>query len=302
MLYPPIPWLQFLKRKDNIGLPLMEVKRKYLKEQLEFDDYANQQRLVIRGETSKGEVPFVDDYVGLERYRDYPDCKNNKAIDLFPQDFGSKYVTGISTISNEVKRVSLTDSTSLGRSNPFIDVKVDAYNPAVHNGQDWGLEVVPQWQGRPNVLKISIPPGLGKTNSKIRLELNPGSGTPERGDLKDTHEFDLAMGMWADGFTWNNNTTQNWHFSGGGSSDLLIFLAELASGDPLFGNYVVWEGNKWNDNRTINETIIQGPSPGNTFAFNYMEIVSEDLPLDPNLYGPQFDWYFSDINFRVCPL
>jgi hypothetical protein len=37
----PGTWQSFLKRKDNIGLPIMEAKQKYLKEQLFFESYLN---------------------------------------------------------------------------------------------------------------------------------------------------------------------------------------------------------------------------------------------------------------------
>jgi len=39
---PPGPWQAFTKRKDNIGLPIMEVKQKYMKEQLLFESYLQQ--------------------------------------------------------------------------------------------------------------------------------------------------------------------------------------------------------------------------------------------------------------------
>ena len=35
----PGPWQWFIKRMDNVGLPLMEQKRKYMHEQLLFEDY-----------------------------------------------------------------------------------------------------------------------------------------------------------------------------------------------------------------------------------------------------------------------
>ena len=38
----PLDWQSFLKRKDNIGLPIMEVKQKYLKEQLLYENYIQQ--------------------------------------------------------------------------------------------------------------------------------------------------------------------------------------------------------------------------------------------------------------------
>jgi len=38
-IHDPGPWRQYLKKKENKGLSLMEVKQKYLKEQLEFEDF-----------------------------------------------------------------------------------------------------------------------------------------------------------------------------------------------------------------------------------------------------------------------
>lgn len=40
-IHNPGNWPQFLKRKDNLGLPLMEVRKKYLKEQVEYDNYVS---------------------------------------------------------------------------------------------------------------------------------------------------------------------------------------------------------------------------------------------------------------------
>jgi hypothetical protein len=295
------PWLQFLKRKDNVNLSITEAKQKYLKEQIEFDDFISHQRLALQGEANKMELPPIDPgYVGLERYRDYPDC-TNKAIDLFPQNFGPEYVESIEYVDDVTRKINLTPATSLGRTNPHLMVEVTGYNELIY-GQPYTIEIVPEYQGRPNVLKISIPPGLARSTSSIKINLVVGTGFPERADLKNTHKFNMAMGLWADGFKWDEVLGENIHFSGGGSADLLIFLSTIGDGDPLFGDYVEWEGDKWSDDRTTNETIIQGPSAGDTFAFNFIGLQSEAKPLDPNLYGPQFDWYFSDLNFRVCPI
>ncbi len=38
---PPGPWQSFTRRKDNIGLSVMEVKQKWMKEQLLFESYLN---------------------------------------------------------------------------------------------------------------------------------------------------------------------------------------------------------------------------------------------------------------------
>jgi hypothetical protein len=36
---PPGSWQHFVKRQDNVGLPLMEVRAKYLREQLMYEDF-----------------------------------------------------------------------------------------------------------------------------------------------------------------------------------------------------------------------------------------------------------------------
>ena len=41
-IYQPEPWPQYLKKRENIGVPLMEVRKKYLEEQLLFENYISQ--------------------------------------------------------------------------------------------------------------------------------------------------------------------------------------------------------------------------------------------------------------------
>ena len=41
-IYQPEPWPQYLKRRDNVGVPLMEVRKKYLEEQVLFENYVSQ--------------------------------------------------------------------------------------------------------------------------------------------------------------------------------------------------------------------------------------------------------------------
>ncbi len=43
---PPGPWQSFTKRKDNMGLSVMEMKQKYTKEQLLFEGYLQQLNIV----------------------------------------------------------------------------------------------------------------------------------------------------------------------------------------------------------------------------------------------------------------
>lgn len=40
-IYQPEPWPQYLKKKENIGVPLMEVRKKYMEEQLLFENYVS---------------------------------------------------------------------------------------------------------------------------------------------------------------------------------------------------------------------------------------------------------------------
>jgi len=40
-IYQPEPWPQYLKRKENVGVPIMEVRKKYLEEQLLFENYVS---------------------------------------------------------------------------------------------------------------------------------------------------------------------------------------------------------------------------------------------------------------------
>ena len=40
-IYQPEPWPQYLKRKDNVGVPLMEVRKKYMEEQILFENYVS---------------------------------------------------------------------------------------------------------------------------------------------------------------------------------------------------------------------------------------------------------------------
>jgi len=38
-IHQPEPWLQYLNKEENIGVPLMEVRNKYMREQLLFENY-----------------------------------------------------------------------------------------------------------------------------------------------------------------------------------------------------------------------------------------------------------------------
>jgi hypothetical protein len=55
----PGPWQSYLNRPDNVGKPLMEVKDKYLQEQLLFENYMSfiHQQQMMMANASSGEGP-----------------------------------------------------------------------------------------------------------------------------------------------------------------------------------------------------------------------------------------------------
>ncbi len=52
-IYSPGPWKAYIDKKENKGLPIMEVRKKYLEEQLLFEDFITQQQNVIKGVANK---------------------------------------------------------------------------------------------------------------------------------------------------------------------------------------------------------------------------------------------------------
>jgi hypothetical protein len=68
----PGPWQSYVKRADNIGLHILEVRNKYLQEQLQYDNQLSQM-YSMQNFQPKGRVPVaidptsndfvVDDYV-----------------------------------------------------------------------------------------------------------------------------------------------------------------------------------------------------------------------------------------------
>ena len=55
----PGPWQHYLNRRDNVGLPIMEVKSKYIKEQLLFEQQMNfmhHQQMLMSQQSSGGGV------------------------------------------------------------------------------------------------------------------------------------------------------------------------------------------------------------------------------------------------------
>ena len=78
----PGPWQYYVNRPDNVGLPIMEVKDKYMREQLLFEQNLNfiqQQQLIMSNASSGGGVlnPNQDDtensYVVNDYVEDYLD-------------------------------------------------------------------------------------------------------------------------------------------------------------------------------------------------------------------------------------
>ena len=77
----PGPWQSYLNRPDNIGKPLMEVKDKYLQEQLLFENYMSfihQQQMMMANASSGGgssldpsEDPSENNYVVNDYIDDY---------------------------------------------------------------------------------------------------------------------------------------------------------------------------------------------------------------------------------------
>ena len=52
-IYQPEPWPQYIKKKENAGVPLMEVRKKYMEEQILFENYvSNIQQLNVLSPSS----------------------------------------------------------------------------------------------------------------------------------------------------------------------------------------------------------------------------------------------------------
>ena len=78
---PPGPWQYYVNRPDNKGLNIMEIKSKYLKEQLLFEQYMSfqmqQQMLLSQNASGGGRVRTVEEddtanqYVANDYVEDY---------------------------------------------------------------------------------------------------------------------------------------------------------------------------------------------------------------------------------------
>lgn len=314
-VYDPGPWSQFLKRKDIIGLPLKEAKRKFLKEQLDYDNFITQQQLVLKGISPKGpkaptELVSIPDFGGLLRYADYKaNTCPTPTVDIFAQNFGPDYVDSIvletTLVSDSTWRIDF--KSSVGKENTSIHINADVAgaNPILTGGVTPTLEVIPQFQGRENVLKLTLPPQLAGLTPRFHIEITTDL-TPKN-LWYNTHTYSTAFGLWGDGFGWDGNYTSNNVAVMTGSSTLLLFLATLSPSnpDPLYGRGFSWVADQWNDDRTIEEAILW-PSGANTGwgrQYTRIWVWGESLPLDPvTFYSPEYVFYISDFNFRLCPI
>ena len=78
----PGPWQYYVNRQDNVGLPIMEVKDKYMREQLLFEQQMNfiYQQHMIMSQASSGGGPLpsstssgdtINNYVVNDYVEDY---------------------------------------------------------------------------------------------------------------------------------------------------------------------------------------------------------------------------------------
>lgn len=78
----PGPWQYYVNRQDNVGLPIMEVKDKYMREQLLFEQQMNfiYQQHMIMSQASSGGGPLpppispgdtINNYVEDDYVEDY---------------------------------------------------------------------------------------------------------------------------------------------------------------------------------------------------------------------------------------
>jgi hypothetical protein len=79
----PGPWQYYVNRQDNVGLPIMEIKNKYMQEQLLFEQQMNfihQQQMLMSQQASGGGRPLpsptssgdtINDYVVDDYVEDY---------------------------------------------------------------------------------------------------------------------------------------------------------------------------------------------------------------------------------------
>jgi len=247
---------------------------------------------------------------GLVRYNDYnANTCPTPPVDIFAQNFGPDYVDSIvletSIVSDSTWRIDFKSSVGKENTSIHIDADVAGVNSILTGGAMPTLEVIPQFQGRENVLKLTLPPMLAgitpQFNINITTDLTP------KNLWSSTHTYSTAFGLWGDGFGWDGNYTTNNVAVLTGSSTLLLFLASLSPSDPnpLYGRGFSWAADQWNDDRTVEETILWSSAYNTLWPRNYTRIwvVGERLALDPvTFYSPEYVFYISDFNFRLCPI
>lgn len=323
-VHDPGPWSQFLKRKDIIGLPLKEAKKKFLKEQLDYDNFITYQQLALKGISPKGpqaptELVSIPAFEGLLRYADYDaNTCPSPPVDIFAQNFGEDYVDSIVDTSTDERypqwQINFNDQAGGGYSGTSIKLAFrDAILPSLTQG-NVTLELIPEFQGRENVLKLTVPPRLAGSPPNLVIAITIGSNVPTKPNFSGTHTFSVAFGLWGEGFGWDNSYVSNNVAMLTGSSTLLEFLASLSptNPSPQYGRGISWEADQWNDDRTIakllsvpkgeNVNWVDGVNTGGG-GFQRIWIRPEDLGFDPvTFYSPEYAFYLSDFNFRLCPV
>jgi hypothetical protein len=67
----PGPWQSYILRQDNIGLPLMEVRSKYLQEQLNYDNQVLQHIYMLSLQPQGGGSNILDNTINSFVEDDY---------------------------------------------------------------------------------------------------------------------------------------------------------------------------------------------------------------------------------------
>jgi hypothetical protein len=70
----PGPWQYYVNRPDNRGLPIMEIKNKYMREQLLFEQYMSfqmQQQMFLQQQASGGIKKIKDNTINEFVVNDY---------------------------------------------------------------------------------------------------------------------------------------------------------------------------------------------------------------------------------------
>ena len=119
-IYNPGPWQSFLKRRDNLGMPLMEVRKKYLEEQILFENYISHLQTLntlspsVGG--SGGEIATYDNIKTPDTGSQDTGSQDTGSQDTGSQDTGSQdtgsYNTGSDPNVNELSGSGLIGSSS----------------------------------------------------------------------------------------------------------------------------------------------------------------------------------------------